>query len=460
MGNAIPLYSQPLTTAERNALPATLIRVGAMIFNLTTMQYEHWNGSAWVAQAGGSGTLTAQPFQQLTTFDHVENLLIAAGVMLPEPTYSVSGQVTGAVVAGVTITMGVFSTTTDSTGNWTIPNVLAGSYTATPSIAGHFFTPSSRSITVTASNVTAQNFTSAVETPVAQMSSTSLIVPQNSTARASVLNIAARTFSNPSALTSLPNTMYPSTYASNRFFVPVPSSQEVRVFDDNFNLVATIATGATNGLPIRVFVVGGKVIVVTGQRVVFVNYNFVTNAWTLGTVLNSSWTYSDATAGAGKIFCTSDFGTTGEIYEVDVAAESGVFRVIPSLSSLGFSLRNIEFGNGKLFIATNSTAARIVDANTLALIAPITFTTPPTAHRMAWAANFFWLNANSEMIRVNDSTGAFTSITPSFGANGIVANSTLVFAANQGSEVRVYDAATGTQNGATLTLGAGWFPKI
>ncbi len=77
-------------------------------------------------------------------------------------TYAISGQVTtsgGAGISGVTVSAGSASTTTDGSGNYSIGNLVAGNYTVTPSASGFTFSPTSRSVSITSANVTAQNFT-------------------------------------------------------------------------------------------------------------------------------------------------------------------------------------------------------------------------------------------------------------------------------------------------------------
>lgn len=92
------------------------------------------------------------------------------------PTYSISGTVYGASVAGVTISLAgvaTASTTTDASGNYTFTGLAAGSYTVIPAKTGYTFTPSSRNVTVSDENESNINFTSAVnETPTYTISGT------------------------------------------------------------------------------------------------------------------------------------------------------------------------------------------------------------------------------------------------------------------------------------------------
>ena len=63
----------------------------------------------------------------------------------------ISGTVTGAVSAGVTVTLSGAQTataTTDATGNYEFARLTSGDYAVTPSLPGYVFTPASTSITV------------------------------------------------------------------------------------------------------------------------------------------------------------------------------------------------------------------------------------------------------------------------------------------------------------------------
>ncbi|MBP1467238.1 carboxypeptidase regulatory-like domain-containing protein, partial [Candidatus Chloroploca sp. M-50] len=74
--------------------------------------------------------------------------------------YTVSGQVTdanGAGLAGVTVSDGTRSATTNAEGAYTLNNVPPGTYTLTPTKEGYRFEPATRNVTVNG-NVTGQNF--------------------------------------------------------------------------------------------------------------------------------------------------------------------------------------------------------------------------------------------------------------------------------------------------------------
>ena len=60
----------------------------------------------------------------------------------------------GAGINGVNVSNGSTSTTTSSTGAYTLSGVANGTYTLTPSLSGYTFSPVNRSVTVSSANVT------------------------------------------------------------------------------------------------------------------------------------------------------------------------------------------------------------------------------------------------------------------------------------------------------------------
>jgi hypothetical protein len=76
---------------------------------------------------------------------------------------SLSGTVSGSVVQNVLITLGGTnsgSALTDTLGNYSFSGLAAGSYTLTPALAGHTFTPASRALTtISGQTATGLNFT-------------------------------------------------------------------------------------------------------------------------------------------------------------------------------------------------------------------------------------------------------------------------------------------------------------
>jgi len=76
--------------------------------------------------------------------------------------YSISGTVTGDILAGVTMTLSGSNsgtTLTDASGNYTFRTLTNGSYTVTPSKTNYTFTPTSRQVTISGANVIGADFT-------------------------------------------------------------------------------------------------------------------------------------------------------------------------------------------------------------------------------------------------------------------------------------------------------------
>jgi Carboxypeptidase regulatory-like domain len=75
--------------------------------------------------------------------------------------HSIAGNVSGAVAAGVGITLGGASsqsTTTDASGTYRFVGLSNGRYTLTPTLSGIAFSPSSISVTLSDADVTSQDF--------------------------------------------------------------------------------------------------------------------------------------------------------------------------------------------------------------------------------------------------------------------------------------------------------------
>ena len=97
------------------------------------------------------------------------------GTYVP-PTYSISGTVTtstGAAINGVTVTLsgtGTGTATTDASGNYTLSNVVDGSYAVTPSKTDYTFAPVNINVTISGANQSNQNFTGTYVPPAYSIS--------------------------------------------------------------------------------------------------------------------------------------------------------------------------------------------------------------------------------------------------------------------------------------------------
>ena len=81
------------------------------------------------------------------------------------PTYSISGSITGGASSTVTLGGAANGTTTaDGAGNFSFGALANGTYTITPSKTGFSFNPANRSVTVNGANVTGLTFTATAQT--------------------------------------------------------------------------------------------------------------------------------------------------------------------------------------------------------------------------------------------------------------------------------------------------------
>ncbi len=160
--NPAPTYSVSGTTRAGTTLNLS----GQTTVNTTSDLSGNYS---FIGLANGSYTVT--PALMGYSFAPTSHAVIVNGANVsgitftatanPAPTYSISGNVSGAVSSGVTISLspGSASTVTDASGNYVFSSVAQGNYTVTPSLAGHTFTPASASVSVSAANVPGVNFT-------------------------------------------------------------------------------------------------------------------------------------------------------------------------------------------------------------------------------------------------------------------------------------------------------------
>ena len=135
----------------------------SLIVNGTNI-YAYWN-TFLIGSATDSAIASGSPGFELFGVS-VANAAISAwsgGTFQDAPllSASISGNagVGGATVAYSGTSSG--SVTADSFGNYILPNLVNGSYTITPSLAGYTFSPSSSSQTMSGTNITGVNFTAA-----------------------------------------------------------------------------------------------------------------------------------------------------------------------------------------------------------------------------------------------------------------------------------------------------------
>ena len=111
-------------------------------------------------------TLAGYVFSPMSTTVEVTNGNVVGqnftSTRAPPPSFTVSGTITGAVQAGVTLSLtgqqSYSPVTSDSNGNFSIVGVMPGNYTLTATLAGYNFNPVNTVVEVTNSNVTSKNF--------------------------------------------------------------------------------------------------------------------------------------------------------------------------------------------------------------------------------------------------------------------------------------------------------------
>ena len=133
-------------------------------------------------------------------------------------TYNVTGRVTdsrGIGIAGVTVSDGTRTATTDANGHYTLSAVPAGTYTLTPAKDGYTFTPDTQAITV-AGDLSDQDFTAtAIPLPTATPTMTATSTPSpTATATSTPSPMATAT----ATATSTPLPTATATVPSGRVF--------------------------------------------------------------------------------------------------------------------------------------------------------------------------------------------------------------------------------------------------
>lgn len=402
-------------------------------------------------------------FQQITSFDQVESLLVAAGIMLPEPTYVISGQITGDVDEGITVELRDNGTNTlldtevtDATGNYAFAARVAGTYKVVPVLAGYVFTPANAVIALSAN--TTQNFTSAVDLGSAEVSATHVLVTSSSAVRAlkkTPRSMEADTFPHVNG-----NAFYGQLYYNNRWFLPGYNSFRLYSYTESagaftIRLQLNTADPSINvGNPYKVFVSStGKMAVLGGSSLRFGTYNNATETFTPGNLVNYGVFLNDAVFGNDKIYIVSNFGSARNLTIIDMATEGVTTQNVAPFA--GANITNVGFGASKLLLG-NGTQSAVVDAATFAQTGSTVALGAGQLGRTAFSNGRFWLThgANLRWIAASNAATGLTSFTSSptpSSLYGAVADASYVYAVDN-STGRIYtvDAATAAENGSSL----------
>ena len=150
-GVAVSAGSQTTTTASDGSYTLSGLVAGSYIVTPTLAEY------------------TFQPAHRTPRVSQAAGSAPGVNFVATARSYTISGYARdshGAPLGGVQVTAGGQSTATDSTGHYQLGGLPAGSYTVTPTLAEHSFSPSSRPVTVnhTLGDAHNQNFTGTVLT--------------------------------------------------------------------------------------------------------------------------------------------------------------------------------------------------------------------------------------------------------------------------------------------------------
>jgi len=209
-----------------------------------------------------NGTYTVTPSKSGYTFMPVSREVTVSGadvsgvnITATAVTYSISGTVTGAVQAGVTMMLsgaGSATTTTDSLGNYTFTGLSNGTYTVTPGKSGYSFSPSSILVKIVSADQRDINFTANVVT----YSISGAVVHKGSGLSGVTVTLSGNTsgslttdVSGNYTFTGLSNGTYTVT-PSKSGYIFTPSSREITISStdvSNMNFVAVVATYSISG---------------------------------------------------------------------------------------------------------------------------------------------------------------------------------------------------------------------
>ena len=454
----VPLLPPEYTTAERNGLRASLRKIGCIIYNTTTGQHEKWNGSAWMPFVAGSFTpldYIVPPSDTDTSRQAfliaLHNEMLTKSMMLPAPTYTISGAITGDILSGVTLELRdnatntlITSVVSDAGGNYAFPAQPTGTYKVIPSLAGYVFNPL-QAVQNLVADVTV-NFASVQFSYQPHASPNYFLVPQNGqTHRLRVVNRVTKAVeTTPASFNVFTNDIATPTYANGRWFI-ADKTTSVRVFDESWTLMETIVFPN----PIR-FVVkaGNKFLAATDafnvhtNTVQFFTYDYGTDEATLGTVLSNCGVYDMA---ANDV---SVFGVASNILSVvDIAGET------LNNIALGSSVQgHIALTETHLYIGANNYLSRVnLDGSnyTTLLNTPYPGSNFFSNTKFAYAQGQIWYNkqAASKLFRYDIANNLFFDYSQVQYPSGVITDGTDVYAADTiNSFVHIFDAATGVQD--------------
>lgn len=409
--------------------------------------------------SGGGSSITPQPYQDSPTETTLRDALVSSGLMLPQPSYSVSGTISGSGISGVAMSLtGAqnYNTTTDGSGNFTFTGVIDGSYTLTANLGGFVYSPANRSVTVSGANITAQNFTGAAFTASEETTTTHFFVTGSNGMRAvrkSDLFQESATFS-PLATRGTRYIIH-----NGRIFVPSGTDSAIYVFDSTtFAHVRTISAGALGFFGVvQVHASGSKLAAIAQSFVRFFSFDNGTNTETmLGGAISIDNGIADSANDGTDIF----LGHAASPQPYNLTRLNWATQT-PTTSMLtggfaGTGITSLTLGASAMLVTTSSIYSRY-DKTTLAQIGSNTSLGAGLEGRVAFSGGKFWFASGLNLRYINESDGSLgiaTGISPAFiTSRGVIADSANVYVADQDStRIHVINSTTNAQVGAAASI--------
>ncbi|HEY0074112.1 MAG TPA: S8 family serine peptidase [Abditibacteriaceae bacterium] len=351
-------------------------------------------GSDTTPDANGQYTLPFNPISipggiydfralAVTARGEIEDVNTNITIISPtKPTYTISGVVTkgGNPLAGVRITrtgggLASATATTDSAGKYTLPPAIDGTYTITPSLAGHSFTPLSRRVTLNGGDLANINFTavagysiSGTVTSTTGAPLSNVTVKRSGAAQSGTVPAPISVTTDANGIYSfagLPSATYTITpVLTNAQFTPLSRTVTLNTTSvENVNF-----TGVTG------FAVKGRITTVNGTPINNVRVSRGGGTVTAITNLNGEYTLSAVPNGTffvvpsrpGFTFTPASRSVTvrnADILNVDFIAVQGVTisgRVINTNSQPMGGVRIERTGNGDPAVAVTNADGRFV----------------------------------------------------------------------------------------------------
>jgi hypothetical protein len=157
----------PLTNVTGTGHSATLSYTGAPVGVTIAFAPNPDTTTSTATITVGAGVMAGKytitvPGVSGTETEHTNIHLVVTGTSAT--TFSISGNISGAGGPGATVTLSgsaSATTTADGSGNYLFSGLSNGSYVITPSMAGFTYVPTNQSETISGSNVSGVNFSSA-----------------------------------------------------------------------------------------------------------------------------------------------------------------------------------------------------------------------------------------------------------------------------------------------------------